>query len=65
MRANTSPLIRPILAAGPGDRVFDILLLVGPLLIILIAILGRNLLSVTIAAAYIATFVGYIVYKGL
>lgn len=64
MQIEDIPFIGSLLAAGADDRVFDILLLVGPLAILVITILGRTPLSVAIAVAYTGGFLGYILYKG-
>ena len=58
------PFIHKIVTTGADDRVFDSLMIVGPPLILAIAILGRSIATVALAATYIAVFVGYVVYKG-
>jgi hypothetical protein len=54
-----------VFEAGADDRVFDSLLLTGPLVIGLIAVLGRSLVTEAVAIAYIAAFVGYTLYRGV
>lgn len=49
---------------GPGPTL-DALLLVGPLVLVAIALLGRTSLTTAIAAAYLLAFVGYVLYNGL
>jgi len=65
MRLEEIPVIGPLLAAGADDRVFDALLVLGPVIIIAIALLGRNLASIILAASYTAGFSVYIGYKGI
>lgn len=59
------PVLGELLAAGPNDRVFDSLLLVGPLLIVAIALVGRTAVTVFLAVGYLVTFVGYTVSKAV
>ncbi|WP_396613968.1 hypothetical protein ACH9L7_19710 (plasmid) [Haloferax sp. S1W] len=65
MHLEKIPFVGPLLAAGADDAVFDILLLLGPLVIVLITILGRTSLTVLLAVAYTSVFVGYIAYKSM
>jgi len=57
------PVVSVVFDAGADDRVFDSLLLVGPLIIALIVALGRSLVTEVVAIAYIAMFVGYTLYQ--
>lgn len=59
------PFVRQIRDWGPDDRVFDTLLLLGPIVVVLIATAGRNLVTEAVAVAYIAAFVGYVCSKAL
>lgn len=59
------PLASTLLEAGPNDRVFDSLLLAGPLLIVAIVIGGRSTLTSLLAAGYLITFAGYTLAKGI
>lgn len=59
------PLLDLIVRAGPEDRFFDSLLLVGPVLIVLIALLGRNPVTLSLAAGYIGAFATYTVFNSL
>lgn len=65
MKLERIPFIGPLLAAGADDPVFDALLILGPIVIIVITVLGRGLPSILLAVAYTGGFVGYIAYKGL
>nr|WP_306059009.1 hypothetical protein [Natronococcus sp. AD5] len=60
-----SSIVRWLSEAGPDDRVFDLLLAIGPLLVLLIAVTGRSLITVGIAVLYIGFFIAYILYKSL
>lgn len=64
-RVERIPIVSTLLAAGPNDRVFDSLLLIGPLLIVVIAAVGRSVLTSLLAAAYLVSFVGYTVAKAV
>lgn len=59
------PIIGDLLESGAEDRVFDSLLLVGPLLILVIAVAGRSVLTTGLAAAYVVFFVAYVLYRGV
>ncbi|RZV06677.1 hypothetical protein BDK88_3704 [Natrinema hispanicum] len=58
------PVVGDLLEAGAEDRVFDVLLLVGPLLILFIAVVGRSVLTSGGAIIYILFFILYIIYRG-
>lgn len=64
MNLDRIPILGNVLASGAEDRIFDGLMVIGPVLIIAIAILGRSIATVGLATMYIAVFVGYVVYKG-
>jgi hypothetical protein len=59
------PVVSAVVEAGADDRIFDSLLLIGPLVIGLIVILGRSLITEAVAIVYIATFVGYTLYRAI
>ena len=65
MRTSDLPFVSAVFEAGADDRVFDSLLLVGPLVIGLIIVLGRSLLTEAVAIVYIAAFAGYTLYRGV
>ncbi|UPV76873.1 hypothetical protein M0R89_20615 (plasmid) [Halorussus limi] len=65
MNPDSVPVIGEILDAGPNDRAFDSLLLVGPLLIATVALLGRSIGTILLAMGYLAAFVGYTLSKAL
>ncbi|UPW00375.1 hypothetical protein M0R88_17950 [Halorussus gelatinilyticus] len=65
MNVDTVPIVGEILAAGPNDRVFDSLLLAGPLLVVAIALLGRSMFTSLSVVGYLVAFVGYTLTKSL
>ena len=65
MRARELPIVGQVFESGAEDRVFDSLLLVGPVIIVLIAAVGRSLLTTAIAVTYVVFFVAYVIYRGV
>jgi len=65
MRANDLPIVGELLESGAEDRVFDSLLLVGPLLILFIALVGRSILTTGLALSYVVFFTTYVLYRGV
>ncbi|MFB6308044.1 MAG: hypothetical protein ABEH35_01820 [Haloarculaceae archaeon] len=65
MNLGDLPVVSAVFEAGADDRVFDSLLLAGPVVIGLIALLGRSIVTEALAVIYIAVFVAYVLYRGL
>lgn len=65
MRPRDLPVVSYVFEASADDRVFDSLLLVGPLVIGLIIALKRSLFTEALAVAYIAVFVTCALYQGI
>lgn len=65
MKVRDIPVITYVFEAGADDRVFDSLLLVGPLIIGVIIVLERSLFTEALAVAYIAVFVAYTLHRGI
>jgi hypothetical protein len=65
MKPSNLPVVSAVVEAGADDRIFDSLLLIGPLLIGLIVILGRSLVTEIVAIASIVVFVGYTLYRAI
>jgi len=65
MKSRDIPVVSAVLEAGADDRVFDSLLLTGPLVIGLVVVFGRSLVTEAVVIAYIAAFVGYTLYRGV
>ncbi|WP_336036524.1 hypothetical protein [Halobacterium yunchengense] len=65
MNVGDVPVVGEVVEAGADDRVFDGLLLAGPLVVALIAVLGRTPVTVAVAAGYVAVFVAYTLWKAV
>ncbi|AAG19634.1 MULTISPECIES: hypothetical protein [Halobacterium] len=65
MRLDAIPVIGPLLAAGADDRVFDALLVLGPVVIVAIRLLGRTPVSLALAVAYTVGFAAYILSEAI
>ena len=65
MNPRDLPVLSSIIEAGAQDPVFDGLLMLGPILIAVVAVLGRSLLTEAVVAAYIVAFVGYVLYQSV
>lgn len=57
------PLVGSISRVGTRDRVFDVFLLLGPVIVASIAVVGRNPLTTALAACYVLAFVGHVGYR--
>ncbi|WP_458190800.1 hypothetical protein [Haladaptatus sp. NG-WS-4] len=65
MKLGDLPVISTVFEAGADDRIFDLLLLLGPLVIGLVIVLNRSLVTEALALAYLSVFVAYILYQGI
>jgi hypothetical protein len=65
MKLGDLPIISTGFEAGADDRVFDSLLLLGPLVIGLVIILNRSFVTEALAVAYLGVFVTYVLYRGI
>ncbi|MFB6202155.1 MAG: hypothetical protein ABEI98_09115 [Halorhabdus sp.] len=65
MNVSDVPVVGTVLDSGADDRVFDSLLLAGPLVIVTIGVLGRSILTELLAVGYVTLFVGYVCYRGI
>lgn len=65
MKLRNLPIVSYVFEAGADDRIFDSLLLIGPLVIGLIVLLKRSLFTEVLAVAYIAVFITYTLYQGI
>ncbi|ELY79815.1 hypothetical protein [Natrinema pallidum] len=65
MKLSELPIVEEVFESGANDRVFDSLLLIGPVLIAGIAIVGRSTVTTGIAIAYVLFFVAYVGYRGI
>ena len=59
MNLSDLPVVGRFHEWGADEVVYDLLLLLGPALVLVIAVLGRTPVTVGFTALYIASFVGY------
>jgi len=59
------PVVKQVFESGADDRVYDSLVLAGPILIAVILLVGRSLITLGLALSYVALFVFYLAYKGI
>ncbi|GGL50821.1 hypothetical protein [Halocalculus aciditolerans] len=65
MKPDDIPGFTELVAAGPDDRVFDTLVLVGPIVVLALAVFGRGVATTALAAVYLLGFVGYVCLLGI
>jgi len=58
-------IVRRIFAAGPNGWGYDGLLLAGPVVLFVIAILGRTVITEVLAATYVGLFIIAFIYNGI
>ena len=67
MNLGDFPIVGAVYESGAADRIYDGLLLVGPVVILLIAVLvtvfERSLIVELLAAGYVGVFLGYVLYR--
>ena len=59
MNLSDLPVVGRFHEWGADEVVYDLLLLLGPALVLVIAVLGRTQVTVGLTALYLASFVGY------
>lgn len=59
------PIVGTLFQFDGRDTVYDTLILCGPLLIVVIALLGRSPLTTALAVGYLSTFVLYTLWKSI
>lgn len=59
------PIIGALLQFGERDMGYNVLILCGPLVIALLALLGRSLETELLAGGYVTAFVLYTLYKSV
>ena len=62
MRPEDVPYVGQLLSFGPDDAVYDTLILIGPLIVLLFVVVGRNLLTIGVGLAYVLAFVAGVAY---
>ncbi|MFB6113578.1 MAG: hypothetical protein ABEJ58_05685 [Halodesulfurarchaeum sp.] len=65
MRLGDLPVVGPLLEGHTADPVFDAFIVLGPLLILFIALQGRTRVTTLLASGYLIGFVGYTLVKGI
>jgi hypothetical protein len=64
VNATDLPIVKQVLESGADDRVYDSLVLAGPIVIAVILVAGRTVVTTGVALLYIACFVSYLLYRG-
>ena len=59
------PVLRTVFKYGAQDRVLDTIMLLGPVVVLGVAVIGRNPVTEMLMAAYVFSFVVYVVINGL
>ena len=59
MNVDDLPILGRVHQWGAEETVYDALLLCGPLVVLVIAVLGRTPVTVGLTGLYLASFVGY------
>jgi hypothetical protein len=57
------PIVGEIFAAGSSDPMYDLMMVAGPLLVILVRLVGRTLLTEGLVFLYLLSFVAYLLYR--
>ena len=65
MNPSDLPLVAWLSRASPGDPVFDALMIIGPVLLVVVAILSRTTVTTTMVGFYIASFFVFTIYNGI
>ena len=63
MHPENLPVVGAVFRFGARDRVLDSIILAGPVVVAALVLLGRNVLTTVLAALYVLSFVGYVLYK--
>lgn len=65
MKPADLPIIKQVLESGAEDRVYDSLVLTGPVIIAVILLVGRSVVTIGLALLYVTVFVSYLAYRGI
>ncbi|WP_135827234.1 hypothetical protein [Halorussus ruber] len=65
MNPKDLPVVGTVFRLGAQDRVLDSFLLLGPIVILSFVVLGRNAFTISVTGAYLLSFIGYVLYKGI
>lgn len=63
MNLRRVPGFGEVMDAGADNRVFDALLVVGPWVIVLLAVAGRSVVTEAIALGYLVLLIGNTLYR--
>lgn len=58
-------LVSTITQSGVEDHVLAGFMLTGPVIVIVLTLVGRSLVTTVVAGTYVCLFILYIAYKGL
>ncbi|MFB6146549.1 MAG: hypothetical protein ABEJ08_02570 [Halobacteriaceae archaeon] len=65
MKLTDIPFVEDVVSIGPDSRVFDGLLISGPLIVGLIVLVGRNPITFALAVSYLILFVAGVIYRAV
>ncbi|MFQ3293803.1 MAG: hypothetical protein ACI9PP_000025 [Halobacteriales archaeon] len=57
------PIIGDVFRDGTADPVYDVLMVVGPLLVLVLVLAGRSIFTVGLVTLYLLSFVAYVGVK--
>ncbi len=63
MKPTDLPFVEQVAQFSGDDRVLDGLILLGPVVICLVALLGRTPITTVLAAAYVVSLPVYVLYR--
>jgi hypothetical protein len=56
-------ILQWVVRSGPDDPIYNLWLLSGPLLIVLVAVVGKNAVTTLLAAGYVVGFITHTAYN--
>ncbi|MFC7156238.1 hypothetical protein ACFQPA_12375 [Halomarina halobia] len=59
------PVIKQVFESGADDRMYDSLVITGPVVVLIVAVVGRAVFTVGLAVLYLITFVSYLLYRAV
>ncbi|MFT4891973.1 MAG: hypothetical protein ACI9YT_002912 [Halobacteriales archaeon] len=57
------PIVGEIFAAGSTDPIYDLLMVAGPLLLLVIRVVGREFVTQALVGLYLLSFLAYVVVR--
>lgn len=64
MNPRNLPYVDAVFRFGAQNRVLDTYLLLGPIVILIFVIIGRNSFTVLVTGLYVLSFIAYVLYNG-